>query len=150
MFKKISGDWLSPCDVLVSPLSPPGQGFQTWLPWETRQQLIPVVSPLNTGFVEVNFHRQRPGLLTFLWLFHGDCDHRTQVVRVDFLGIIQELFISVDAQLKRHRKKKNMKKTPGSLTLSHPTWSRLLHSDLAACKYEVRHIATCVQNSVAK
>ena len=136
---------MSPCDVFVSPLSPSGQGFQTWLPWETRQQLIPVVSPLNTGFVEVNFHRQRPGLLTLLWLFHGDGDHRAQVVRVDFLGIIQELFISVDAQLRRHRKKKkDVKKTSGSLTLLHPILSRLvtqirlqetIKSDTSQCVY---------------
>lgn len=61
-------------------------------------------SVLNTGLVEVNFDRQRPRLLTLLWLFDGDGDHRTQVVRVDFVGVIQKLFISIDAQLKRHKK----------------------------------------------
>lgn len=65
---------------------------------------LPMVA-LNAGFVEVNFHRQRPCLLTLLRLFHGDCDHRTQVVRVDFVGIIEKLFISIDTQLKSPKEK---------------------------------------------
>lgn len=67
---------------------------------ETRQQL-PLLAPLflNAGFAEVDFHRQRPGLLALLRLFHGDGDHRAQVEGVDFVGVIQELFVSIDAQL---------------------------------------------------
>lgn len=54
---------------------------------------------LNARFVEVNFHWQRPCFLDLLWLFHGDGDHRAQVVWVDFVGIVQKLFISIDTQL---------------------------------------------------
>lgn len=80
--------------------TPTGRGFHTWLPLKTRQQL-PLLAPLflNAGFAEVDFHRQRPGLLALLWLLHGDGDHRAQVEGVDFVGVIQELFVSVDAQL---------------------------------------------------
>ena len=103
-FKKFLGDWVSPVMCLFHLFRRRAEDFGTWLPWETRQQLSHW-SFLNAGFVEVNFHRQRPGLLTLLWLFHSDSDHRTQVVRVDFVSIIQKLFISVDTQLKRDSEK---------------------------------------------
>lgn len=68
-------------------------------------------SLLNTSLVEVNFHRQRAGLLALLWLFHGHGDHRTQVVRVDFVGVVQKLFVSIDAQLQRHKEGNVRKQT---------------------------------------
>lgn len=59
---------------------------------------------LNTGFVEVNFHRQRPRLLALLRLFHRHGNHGTQMVRVDFVSVVQKLFIPVDTQLDEERR----------------------------------------------
>lgn len=56
-------------------------------------------SLLHAGLVEVHLHRQRPRLLIGLRLFDGDGDHGAQGVRVDFGRVVQELFVSVDAQL---------------------------------------------------
>lgn len=54
---------------------------------------------LHAGLAEVHLERQRPRLLAGLRLFDGDGDHGAQVVRVDFVHVVQELFVSVDAQL---------------------------------------------------
>lgn len=86
--------------MFVLPLAPTGHGFQTWFILGNKTAALPLVLFLNAGFVEVNFHRQRPRLLALLRFFHGHSDHRTQVVRVDFVDIIQKLFISVDTQLR--------------------------------------------------
>lgn len=105
-----------------------------WVPWFTDRLRIsdmvtlgkktaapPLALLLNAGFVEVNLHRQRPGLLGRIWLFHRDGDHGTQVVRVDFVGIIQELLISVDTQLKGHKGVRAGTLTDTYSTLAHLT-----------------------------
>lgn len=51
----------------------------------------------NTGLAEVNFERQWASLLALLRLLDGDGDHGAQVEGVDFVGVVQELFVSVDA-----------------------------------------------------
>lgn len=62
-------------------------------------------SLLHAGLVEVHLHGQRPRLLVGLRLFGGDGDHGAQVVRVDFVHVLQELFVSVDAQLEKQQHK---------------------------------------------
>lgn len=56
---------------------------------------------LNAGLAEVDFERQRADLLAILRLLDSDGDHGAQVEGVDFVGVVQELFVSVDAQLEK-------------------------------------------------
>lgn len=60
--------------------------------------------PLNTSFAEVDFDRQWPCFLNFHWLLRTDSNHWTQVVRADLVHVLQEFFISIDAQLKKKMK----------------------------------------------
>lgn len=118
-FFKNSGDWLSPVMCLFHPLHWQATYFRHGYPGK-QDSSSPIGPFLNAGFVQVNFHRQWPRLLALLWLFYGDSDHRTQVIRVYFVGIIQKLFISIDAQLKRHKEEmsENSDKTSHKFTLT--------------------------------
>lgn len=62
---------------------------------------------LNAGLAEVDFERQRADLLAILRLLDGDGDHGAQVEGVDFVGVVQELFVSVDAQLEKTQNRGN-------------------------------------------
>lgn len=72
-----------------------------------RHRKIPPTPPLNRGLVEVDFDGQWPGFLNFLRPLGADSNHGTQVVWVDFVHVLQELFVSVDAQLEKRRKEVN-------------------------------------------
>lgn len=107
----------NPSDCIQSTIDfnsvPTGRGFHLQSRLKARQErpLLAggLFSRLNAGLAEVDFEGQRAGLLALLRLLDGDGDDRAQVEGVDFVvGVVQELLITIDAQLDKTQNRRNM------------------------------------------